>query len=532
MIRRLAQMHTRGNHRYDLLRVAIAATVALTSASIAQNVPYHAQNVPYQSSQRTAYGEGLGQVELPPGLLFEPRVEAAVQYADNITLTSNESDQVNTAGIEFAPGFYTGYRSQNLTGAIDYSLIGRLWDDGSFDDITHRLAANGRWIAIAELFYVDATASYDDTVIDAGSGLNYGGLGIFDQGNLAEQATASISPSLRKRFKDFEVAASYRYGRVWYLDVGKGDEPASIFVPLYNDDSQDQRASVSMRTVSEGSRLNGEIFYTWDHSEFERAQPYEFERAGFSGDFVLSRTLSAVGAIGRESELDESTSAGGLDSDFWDAGLKWSPHTRTSAEARYGERFFGTSYSADIRHTARLLEFTASYEETPQVETRGVSLGEFAPGELPPFLDPSAGSGVLTSSPYVSKYSQAGLTARGLRTTLALRGFDTERNYLSEFLGDEEGTGVEFTATRTLAENASLDFSATYTDYERGTTLVGPDTRSATHDYDTQFVLRGNRGFGPRLTASVETGYLTRSGDQAYDAWWVGLRGRWIPTIR
>jgi hypothetical protein len=55
---------------------------------------------------------------------------------------------------------------------------------------------------------------------------------------------------------------------------------------------------------------------------------------------------------------------------------------------------------------------------------------------------------------------------------------------------------------------------------------------AASHDYDTQFILRGNRDFGPKLTASLETGYLHRSGTSNYDGWWVGLRGRWIPTLR
>ncbi len=90
-------------------------------------------------------------------------------------------------------------------GAIDYSLITRAWDSGDFDGVSHQLAGNGRWTAIPELFYVDADASYGDTVIDPSQGLNYGGLGIFNQGNLAEQATASISPTLRKQFSRTRV---------------------------------------------------------------------------------------------------------------------------------------------------------------------------------------------------------------------------------------------------------------------------------------------------------------------------------------
>jgi hypothetical protein len=411
-------------------------------------------------------------------------------------------------------------------------LIGSLWDNGEFDDITHDLAANGRWTAVPDLFYVDAAAGYADTVLDAGRSLNYGGLGIFGSDNLAERANASVSPTLRKEFKNLEFVATYSYGRVWYLDVGKGAETTPLFSTGFNDDSEDQSADVSLGTVDDGGKLSGSVFYSWDKSTYEQSLPYQYERAGFDGAFMLSRTLWIVGDVGKESQLDESTTEGGLDSDFWSAGFRWSTEGRSSVEARYGERFFGESYSADIVHTARLLEFTASYSESPQVETRQISLGEFVPGQLPPWIDPGNAIGLISSSPYVSRDARLAVQAKGSRTTLGLNAFGNEREYLNEVFGDEEGTGVAFTATRDLAQNASIDFTVAYSDYLRDETLLGPTPLEARHDYDTQLVLRGNRDFGPRVEASIETGFLNRSGQQDYDGWWVGLRGRWIPEFR
>jgi hypothetical protein len=510
--------------RYPLAAVAAVITIAVAGSAAAQNVPN-------QSGQRSAIGTGLGQQELPPGTTLEPRVEGAIQYANNINLAEDSDKQRNAAGIEFSPGFYAAHNSDRMLGAVDYSLITRLWDDGDLDDVSHRLAANGRLTAIPELFYIDADASYDDTVLDAGNGANYGGLGIFGQQNLAERAAASIRPTLQKRFKDYQFLASYSYGQVWFLDEGKGQDPTSIFV-FNNEDSQDQAVNVDLRTLREGRKLNGRVFYEWQKSEFDRSLPYQFERTGLDGSWRLSRTLSLVGDVGLESDLDETTTEGGLDSEFWSTGLLWEPDTRSSAEARYGERFFGSSYSADVRHRARMLEFTASYSESPEVETRRTSLGSFEPGELPPWVGPGAGFGTLTSSPYVAKSTRASVSAKGSRTTLTLSGFDTQRDYLSELLGDEHGTGVAFRATRTLAANASVDFDVAYRDYERDPTFIDLVSLDATQDYDTQFVARGNRGFGPRMTASLEAGFLNRSGTQDYDGWWIGLRGRWIPALR
>ena len=103
-------------------RVATQHLVAMAIA-IALTTPAAAENVPHQSRYRTTVGEGVGQEDLPRGTTFEPRVEAAIQYADNISLA--EEDPVNTAGIELAPGFYAAYNSDHVLGAVDYSLIAR-----------------------------------------------------------------------------------------------------------------------------------------------------------------------------------------------------------------------------------------------------------------------------------------------------------------------------------------------------------------------------------------------------------------------
>jgi hypothetical protein len=511
--------------RHRRLALPVFAAVALCAAAAAG-----AQDLPYQARQRATFGSGFGQVDPPQGLFFEPRIEGAIQYADNINLAEISSQQDNAFGIELAPGFYASYNTDHFQGAVDYSLVARAWDDSNYDDLGNILSGNGRWTAVPGLIYVDADASYGDVLIDAAKGLNYGGLGVFGQNNLVEQATATISPTLLKRFRVFELEAGYSYGRVWYLNAGKSQAPTGVGV-FTNDDSVDQAAHVRFGTVREDRKLNGAVFYEWNHSEYDHAVPYEFERAGFEGSFLMTRTLSLVGDVGQESSLDESTTTGGLDSEFWSAGLRWSPDPRTAVEGRYGERFFGSSYSGSITHTARFIEITASYAESPNVQTRQLSLGEFDPGTLPPGVPPGIDGGRLNAQPYVGKDGHISITAKGSRTQVSLNAYDTQRDFLRNGFGDEHGTGASLTATRQLASNFSIDASLAYADIQRDATTAVADPLLASHDYDTQFILRGNRDFGPKLTASLEAGFLNRAGTTNYDGWWVGLRGRWIPTL-
>jgi len=504
----------------DLIRGIAAATVLLGIANASW-----AQTIPYQAVERPSIGFGLGQTEPAPGRVFQPRVEASMQYFGNMTLAASGEPQIDLGGLEIAPGFYASRSTESVTGAIDYSLIGRFWEDSDYDDVSHRLAANGQWIALPDWFRVRAQAAYGDSVIDPVKGLNYGGLGVFSPANLSEVATASASPVVQHRFGDFELVAQYDYGRVWYLDEGKG-QPVVGFVT--NQDSQDQTGNVSFGSVDRQSRLAAKIYYNWQHTDFEEALDYAYERAGVDAGYRLSRTLTLVGDVGRESDLDVSTTEGGLDANFWNAGLRWSPNDRTSAEARVGERYFGDGYSFSFNHRARLLEFDASYSEQPAVETRLLSLGDFDPGQLPPGL-PEVGLGRVNSTPYLGKDSHIGIAAVGARTRVDVTGYQFGRDYLRGVIGDETTTGVEIDATRQFASNLSGDLSLYYSDFERIVTSSGPSGLADQNIYDTGITLRLNRTSGPRLTLSGETGFINRTGDANHEGWWVALRARWTP---
>ena len=242
----------------------------------------------------------------------------------------------------------------------------------------------------------------------------------------------------------------------------------------------------------------------------------------------FARSLWLVGDGGQESDLDESTTQGGLDIGFWSAGLRWEPNERSSAEVRYGKRFFGSSYSVKLEHRARRLELLASYSDQPTVETRTLSLGDFSPGQLPPGV-PDIDLGRVPSAPYVAKDARAGVVLKGSRTTLRLTGGQFERDYLRAGRYDETDTSGSLGVTRQLASNLTADLTITYTDYERILDSVGPLPPVSSDDYDTQAILRLNRRSGDRLTLTGEAGYLQRAGDTEYDGWWVALRARYTP---
>ena len=506
------------------MRLHFGLTALLLLAGVSMASPAQAQYAgPYGSSLRSEFSSAQQQRDALRGGLVELRVDAAAYYVANMDLVSPPADEVNQAGLELAPGIYAAYRSARARGAIDYSLIGRAWEDSSYDDASHRLAANGDYTVVPELLFVRGSASYDDAIVDPARGGNYGGYGIFDRTNIQEFGAASVNPYLQRRFSDFQFDVSYTYGRVWYLD---DVETGSLF--LDNQDSIDQTALVSFGSADQDRAFDFRVFYEWQGSEFERSPDYRYDRAGLELGARLARTLRLVADGGAESDLDVSTEDGGLDSEYWHVGLVWTPDARTVAEARYGQRFFGDSWSLRISRQVRFVNIEATYEEDPTVETRNLALGDFDPGELPPTA-PGDNLSSASSSPFVARNAALAVVAEGARTRLSLRGYRNERDYLQALPPDETILGAQLRLVRDFAANVYGEFQFRYDDVEQG--VVDPLSSVDVNSYqDQEYLLRVTYEAWTNLSPSLEAGFLQRTGQDFglnYDGYWFALRARY-----
>ena len=393
-----------------------------------------------------------------------------------------------------------------------------------YDEISHSLDAVGSYLVDPEWFRVRARAGYQDSVLDPTRSTNYGGMGVFGQSNLSELATASVSPEFFHDFRDFRLDAQYTYGRVWFLD-NKDITDQTIF-SLYEDDSIDQQALVSIRTRDDDRGMTGRVFYEWQDSDFENTVGYRYERAGAEAGLRLTQTLRFVGDGGVESDLDESTVAGGLDSTFWHAGLEWRPDGRTKLDARYGERFFGDSWSLSLSRETRYVTMRLSYVEDPDVETRRVGIN--VDPNAPPIENPGFDLSGFTSYPFVGKTAMASVLAEGARTKLRLDVYDRQREYIADFPPDEETQGVRFNALRDLGAHLYAEFDTRYEDILAGRREgdLG-DAVTTFQDYDWEAMARLTWEAYQNFKVAGEVGYLSRSGDTNYTGQWFAVRFRY-----
>ncbi len=475
---------------------------------------------PYLPELRPRFERAVDETAQTQGTRAVPWIGSSLMLAGNFNLAEEGEDEIDLAGIEVAPGIYASYLSPRAQGFIDYTLIGRLWEDSAYNDVSHRLMANGTYEVVPEWFRMGGTATYSDAVIDPTQSYNYGGNGIFEQNNLAERATASLSPELYRDFRNLRFDARYTYGRVWYLDTP--DQTGGPIFSANTDDSVDQQALVSLSTREERRSASMRLYYELQDSDFERTVDYRYERTGAEIGFAIGRDVRFVADGGLETDLDESTTAGGLDSGFWHAGLQWRPDTRTSLDARYGERFFGESWSLQFSRDTRFVTVRVAYSEDPEVYTRRIGIN-FDPGELPlpdPDVDPSG----YTSAPYVAKNGTVTLLAEGAKTHLRLDLYDRRREFISEFQPDEKTEGVRFNAIRDIGANLYAELDTRYDDVENGRRDFQIGDPFLTHYYDFDLMGRLSWEAYRNFIATAEAGYFHRSGQRNYDGEWLALR--------
>ena len=220
----------------------------------------------------------------------------------NINLAENSADEIDTAGIEAAPGIYASYKSNRADGILDYTFIGRAFEAEDYDSVSHLLNAHGSYMLARDLFFIDAQAGYSDSIIDAAQGTNYGGVGLFNRGNMEETGRASVTPRLTKQLGGFRFDARYTYGRVWYFESDDVANPDTIFIG-FNEDSEDQDAYVSLGTADPDNAATFKAYYQWQESQYDLSRPYRYERAGADTSLRLTRTLRLVADGGVETDL-------------------------------------------------------------------------------------------------------------------------------------------------------------------------------------------------------------------------------------
>jgi hypothetical protein len=442
-------------------------------------------------------------------------IGVATVYANNIGLVPPDQPTTNGMVLDVNPTFQLAHISSRLRGQVHYLMHAfKYLGNSDFDTTYHDGDASLAWLAIPDWFNLSGDVGYHQRIVDPKRAATSDRL--FNTGNIADAASAGISPQILHRFGEVQFDALYTYGIVDYkqnaTQFGGSIDPRAL------DSSRNQTTNVTLgtRPEEEWRRFAWSVGYHDERTHYDVALPYNYERANVLGAIGVRPSLSLLTEAGVESDLVKSTTAAGLDSSYWRAGLRWSPDRETSMQVMTGHRFFGKTYDVHLHHVRRRLDFSLGYTEEPTTEGREILLHGGPEGTVAP---PPPGLNITrsTAEPFLDKLFESTVKLQGRLTSIFVRATGDERKYL--FSGQADNVrGAALGLERRLGPRMifEADAGGTRTQFRDGPTGT-----------DKEFSVSLREQMSRTLRARLMAGYLDRSGTGVnFRAWSVSLEVR------
>ena len=393
-------------------------------------------------------------------------VDFTTTYSDNIALANDANAESDTL-LQVRPAIKLTGQGARFQMDLDYSLSA-MFSDGDnnrdeFEDL-HFLNATATLEALENNLFIDFSANAGVSSISDSAVIPSD---VFTRSNNRTQTYSfSVSPYLR-----------YHFGQ--YAD-------AILRVATDALSNQDGNADDSDSTSWTLAVNSGDHFkdYSWLAQATQRQVDYDSGREDETTElntklsYRINRKFTADFGIGYEENDIGTTQFNDTDGMTWDVGTTWTPNSRTTLVASYGDRFYGDNWLMDLVYSHRKSTLKASYS-TSVSNSRTEQIGSISELDFNNnlFYDsdrldqtlPSLGNEIIIQDRFKLAYQY---TAR--RTTL---NFDTsyiERDYQTSAQSTEELSG-RISLTRKLTPLTSLTTSLLWDNSENITTQSDED---------------------------------------------------------
>ncbi len=335
--------------------------------------------------------------------------------------------------------FQTSYRMNNILFA----------KNDNRNRIRHNLNSRVTVELLKDLFFIDGIASIRQ------QNATLTGIQTTDNANLAGNRANirrySASPYLRYRFQNF-ATTELRYTRGIVESGTNGLRNSQRDSYQFNLNS-----GASFRVLTWGLDYSQQDIH-FDGNSTRSGRSIELERSIANLRYNITRRfgLTATGGYERNSFI---SIRGSPSSPTWTVGFIWKPNQRTDISASAGKRFFGNTYSGDLKYRTRFTTWGASYKE--DITTFNQGGGGFGGGGA------FSGGGFLSDSNFLSnrlflqKRLQAFVSFNGRKNTLSFRVFNRSRKAFSSAEDDQELLGEDaqlLNNTRQTGANASWNY--------------------------------------------------------------------------
>jgi len=260
-------------------------------------------------------------------------------YTDNATSAPSSSDAQEELVTQIAPELYFHGVGRKVVLDLNYRLEANYYDRNIVqdDDVFHELNSSMAAELKKGVLFLDAGASLSQEYIDRAGPQTFNSFAT--SRNRTDVTTVRLSPYLRSSLSRSVVAeARYFHNRIEFDSDQVSDRSAEI---------------VSMFV---GSRPGFDLFewrgeFVNEKDNLDSSFDSESRRVGLYTKYSIRPWLKLLADGGREVWISDLEGGGEQkdEVDFWLAGLALSPNKNLLIEGRYGERFFGSTYSFELR---------------------------------------------------------------------------------------------------------------------------------------------------------------------------------------
>jgi uncharacterized protein (PEP-CTERM system associated) len=386
---------------------------------------------------------------------LHPTLQLEEIYTDNVTLappSQAESDFVTAIN----PGFRFNGEGGRVKANVSYLSQNFLYaNNSSFDSSYQQLAANATAELRKNVFFVDATSSINQQII------NPQGLVAVDNinpsSNLMSVITYGVSPYMKLKLDSY-VDGELRY-KIDQIDYQNANFPAG----------QQQQYSLLMKSGPGFGRLSWNLGY----QQLDLVESTLFDMhtkiATSSIRYHLSHSWNVLAYAGYDdNQVPAGEAISPINGSYWSAGLEWAPSRHITASATTGvndrtadlmlrptERtslhvgyrdqsvglIVGSTWTADLTHFTRRTTWRASYAEqrttVQSLEFLGQQNFELQDKQGNVVIDPNTGFPVvlaanvfgLVNGDFISKRSQATVTLNTGKSDVTFAAYNEHRDY-------------------------------------------------------------------------------------------------------
>jgi len=378
-----------------------------------------------------SFMKGIATVSVPLLLLgsidvyaeVTPRLEVNVYSNDNVALAPSGMEQRDII-YEVKPGFRAHHDGRYVDALLDYDVqLLRFQGDVDDSDTNHHVFLNTNTAFVPGTFFMDADATYTQQFVTSDSAIELDSSSL--PGNLSDVSTVRLSPYVRQLYGSF-ASAEYRVG-ISRLNYIGGTDPNES-------DSTTRSASVNLQSGPQFNSLSWNLGATRQDINPDSAPNSTLSRASMSFTKQAGPRFSIIGTLGYEdNKYEQSNLVGDTSGSIWELGVGWNPSRFTDVEYRYGERYFGSTHTFNLKHRSHYTEWRMQYfQDVTTTSTLQLDYQNALPGDN--VLYPAYSRRVEV---IILDHASVSATVHTGKSQLSLNLYDDKRDYQFDDTNDD-----------------------------------------------------------------------------------------------